>query len=344
MLVTIRMDRIVEDRPALFREIVEHLKNVQGNSSIHLDEELLRRGSRNADTHAPRATLWELLSTGEQTLQVLQQDPQPLTRLLEQVVLSLPFDELKTTITTAKLEEGLKSPIAPIQLLILAYLRKAADLPSGAAFVACSPSLTQVLVTTWLAIESTEVSDKALDVIVALLEVDSPSTSTFVVSQPTSGEAYGQGLLWRRIFSDPEIYILLFQWTSLTNSKHNVSTKKGLQQATISQGRLFDYIARLAHIDWSQITTSSLPDVEKQYMKGDTSGQPYGGILRYAASDMIDPSDYLMEVLRQDFFIKLLGVAEESNSKGVTTRLLQAIQSGAGIPSNGTSGENGLHI
>lgn len=338
------MDRIVEDRTALFREIIEHLKKVQEDPSTHLNEELLRRGSRNADTHAPRATLWELLSTGEQTLQALQQDPRPLTRLLEQVVLSLPFDELKATITTEKLEEGLKSPAAPIQLLILAYLRKAADLPSGAAFVACSPSLTQVLITTWLATESTEVSDKALEAIVALLEVDSPSTSTFVVSQSTSGEAYGQGLLWRRIFSDPEIYILLFQWTSLTNSKHNVSTKKGLQQATISQGRLFDYVARLAQIDWTQITTSSLPEVERQFMKGDTSAQPYGGILRYAASDMIDSNDYLMEVLRQDFFMKLLAVAEESNSKGVTPRLLQAIQSGAGVSTNDTNSENGLHL
>lgn len=338
------MDQIVEDRSALFREVVAHLDHVKANPATALDEELLRRASRNADSHTSRATLWETLSGGEAALQTLQQDPRPLTRLLEQVVLSLPFDELKETITSQKLEDGLKSPVAPIQLLILAYLLKAADSPSGAAFVATSPSLTQTLITTWLSTESTEVADKALDALTALLDVDSPTTSTFVVAQAASGEARGQGLLWRRIFSDPQIYALLFEWTSLTNSKHDLSTKKGLQQATISQGRLLDCIARLAHIDWTQISKSSLPDVERQFVKGDASAQPFGGVLRYAATDMIDSSDYLMEVLRQDFFVKLLAVAEETNSRGVNPRMLQAIQDGAGLSSNGEVNGNGLHL
>lgn len=339
------MDRIVEDRSALFHDVLTHLDNVRANpTTTTLDEELLRRASRNADSHTPRTTLWQILAQGESTLQTLQQDPRPLTRLLEQVVLSLPFNELKETITSEKLEEGLRSPVVPIQLLILAYLLKAADSPSGAAFVACSPSLTSTLITTWLSSESTEVADKSLDAITALLDVDSPSTSTFVVAQAASGEAHGQGLLWRRIFSDAQVYALLFEWTSLTNSKHDVSTKKGLQQATISQGRLFDCIARLAQIEWSQITTSSLPDIERPFMKGNGTTQPFGGILRYAATDMIDPNDYLMEVLRQDFFVKLLGVVGEVNDRGVNSRMLQAIQAGAGAQAGGEMNGNGMHL
>jgi len=337
------MDQIVEDRNALFRDVLTHLDSVRANSTT-LDEVLLRRASRNADSHTPRATLWQVLAQGESTLQALQEDPRPLTRLLEQVVLSLPFDELKETITSDKLEEGLTSPVVPIQLLILAYLLKAAESPSGAAFVACSPSLTLTLVTTWLSSGSTEVADKCLDVVTALLTVDSPTTSTFIVSSTAGGEAHGQGLLWRRMFSDPEVYILLFEWTSLSKSKHNVSTKKGLQQATISQGRLFDCLARLAQVDWRQITTSSLPDVERQFMIGDAASQPFGGILRYAATDMIDPSDYLMEVLRQDFFAKLLGVVEDTNSRGVDSRMLEAIQAGTGNHSNGEMNGNGMHL
>lgn len=338
------MDQLVEDRPALFREVLSHLDTVKGVPSTPLDEELLRRASRNADTHTSQQTLWQILSKGEETLQTLQQDPRPLTKLLEQVVLALPFDELKETITPEKLEEGLKSPSASIQLLILAYLLKAADLPSGAAFVACSPSLTETLITTWLATENTEVSDKCLDTITALFAVDSPHTSTFVVNQSATGEARGQGLLWRRVFTDSQVYSLLFEWTSLTVSKHDVTTKKGLQQATISQGRLFDFVARLAQIDWSQITTSSLPDVERRFTKADTSSQPYGGILRYAATDMIDSSDFLMEALRQDFFVKLLKVAEESNSRGVTPRMLGAIQSGAGTTTDSVADGDGVHL
>ncbi|KAK5090692.1 hypothetical protein LTS08_002399 [Lithohypha guttulata] len=339
------MDQVVEDRSALFANVLRHLKEVKENPSVNLNEELLLRASRNADSHTPPLTLWETLRTGEETLQILQQDPRPLTRLLEQVVLSLPFDELKTTITSQKLEEGLKSPSVPVQLLILAYLRKAADLPSGAAFVACSPSLTSVLVTTWLSTESTEVSDKSLDTLIALLEVDSPSSSTFVVTHAASGEAYGQGLLWRRIFSDPGVYSLLFEWTTLTTkSRHDVTTKKGLKQATISQGRMLDFISRSVEIDWAQITTSTLPDVEKIYMKGDTSNQPYAGLLRYAVSDMIDPADDLMQFLRQDFFLKLLNVAEESNSRGMPVRLLAELQSNTGIGTGHSANGNGLHL
>lgn len=340
------MDQVVEDKPLLFREVLQQLSDVKQAPSTKLDEELLRRASRNTDTHTPRQILWEILKLGEETLQALEQDPRPLTRLLEQVVLSLPFDELKTTISPEKLEEGLQSPSNPVQLLILAYLQKAADTPSGAGFVAVSPSLSKTLVGTWLATESTEVSDKALDTIVALLEVDSPCTSTFVVTQNASGEALGQGILWRRIFTDPEVYSLLFEWTTLTTkSRHQISTKKGLHQATISQGRLLDLISRSSEIDWTQISTSTLPEVEKLYMKGNTQDQPFGGILRYAASDMIDQSDYLMQVLRQDFFLKLLNVAEETNSRDVSPRLLEALQTSTGLGTNGSAhSAEGLHL
>lgn len=332
----------MEDRVSLFNEVLAHLVRVQEQTP--LDDELLRRAWRNVDAHTPRTTLWEILNVGEQTLQSVQQDPRPLTRLLEQTILCLPFNELKERITTEKLEQGLQSPSISIQLLILAYLRKAADTPSGAAFVAYSSSLTQVLVTTWLATESTEVADKSLEALVELLNVDSPTTSTFVTSASSSGEAQGQGLLWRRLFSDPDVYELLFAWTSLNNSKHNTSTKKGMQQATISQGRLFDFIPRAAQISWTEISTSKLPDIERKYMKGDTSSQPYGGLLRYVASDMIDPSDYLMELLRQDCFSKLLSAVEESHAQGVTPRMLAAIRSNAGAEANGVADGEGMHL
>lgn len=337
------MDQVVEDRSILFQKVVDHLNNVKANPSLILDEELLRRATRNADVHLSRSVLWQVLSKGEETLQSLQQNPDPLTRLLEQVVLALPFDELKSTISTEKLEEGLKSPSVPIQRLIIAYLRRAADLPSGAAFVACSPSLTKVLVTTWLASESTEVADRCLDAIIALLDVDNTTTSTFIASPSGSGEAYGQGLFWQRLFSDPEVYVLFFEWTSLSSSKHDVSTKKGLHQATISQGRLFDFLARIAEIDWSHMTTSSLPEVEKQFVRGQSSNQPYGGLLKYAATAMIDSNDYLMELLRQDLFTKLVTTAEQTNSRGLPPRMLEAMQSSTGAHSH-SRGENGLFL
>ncbi|ETI23142.1 hypothetical protein G647_04939 [Cladophialophora carrionii CBS 160.54] len=337
------MDALVDDTDKLFPEVFAHLAAV-GTQGSPLDEELLRRADRNLTFNSPKDLLWRVLSTGENLLQTLQQDPRPLTRLLERVISLLPFDELKTTISAEKLEGGLTSSSVPIQLLCLAYLRKAADSPSGASFVAASSSLVQCQFTTWLSSESTEVAERSLEVLEALLAVDSPNSTTVLSAGRSFAEAQGQGLLWRRVFHDPEVYVILYEWTSLLKSKRDLKTKKGIQLVTISQARLFDFIARVAPYDWSAVTTSSLPQIETQFM-GQTDGhEPVGGILLYASSNMIDKDDILMKVLRQDFFQKLLGVVEESNGQNVPPTLLEAIQEGAGVESTRNTEEGGLHL
>ncbi|RMZ83568.1 hypothetical protein DV738_g891, partial [Chaetothyriales sp. CBS 135597] len=343
------MDTYVEDQDALFKDVFAHFSEVNKQpAATQLDADLLKRAERSLDSHTPRPLLWRVLQTGEELLKALQQNPTPLTRLLERTVQLIPFDELKTAISTAELEEALQSPSVPVQLLCLAYLTKAADRPSGAAFVAASSSLVQLLVTTWLSAESTEVSERALECIVALLAVDSPSTLTVVPPDPTPGAAQGQGLLWRRIFHDPDVYSLLFLWTSSVRSNHDLSTKKGRQAVTISQARLFDFVARVSQIDWVEITSTALPRVEEVFINQGAHGaqaQPYGGgLLRYVASDMISESDILMEVLRQDFFTKLLNALEEGGSTTrLPPRMLQAIQQAAGVDTL-PSETNGLHL
>lgn len=338
------MDAVVENQDVLFPEVFSHLQSVESNA-IPLDEELLRRAARSLDGSTSKLILWRLLDTGEKLLQTIQQDPRPLTRLLERDISLIPFDELKQSISTDKLEQGLQSLSSSIQLLCLAYISKAADTPSGASFVASTSTLVQTLLNIWLSTEDTEIADRALDVIEALLLVDNTKNVTVIVSGEHVGEAQGQGLLWRRIFHDAAVYAILFEWTSLVRPKRDVKTKKGLHLVTISQGRLFDFIARLAQLDWSAITTSSLPSIESQYMQEDGIDRPYGGLLRYAASHMIDRGDILMEALRQDFFVKLLGVVEEKNPRSVSPRLLEAIQQGAGMESTKKESEdNGMHL
>ena len=337
------MDTLVEDTHQLFPEVFAHLSTVE-TQGTPLDDELLRRADRNLTITSPKDLLWKILSTGEHLLQTLQQDPRPLTRLLERVISLLPFDELKATISAKKLEDGLNSVSIPVQLLCLAYLRKASDLPSGSSFVAASSSLVQCLFTTWLSSESTEVAERSLEVIEALLAVDSPNSSTVLSGGRSFAEAQGQGFLWRRVFHDPEVYVLLFQWTSLSRSKRDVKTKRGMQLVTISQARLFDFIARIAPYDWGAVTTSTLPQVEMQFTSEAGVSEPVGGILRYASTSMIDKDDILMKALRQDFFQKLLGVVEDSESQNVSARLLEAIQEGAGVESTGHVVDGGLHL
>jgi hypothetical protein len=340
------MDTYVEDKDVLFKDVFAHLSKVEEQpASLTLDGDLLRRTERSLDASTQRDLLWRLLKAGEQLLQTLQQDPKPLTRLLERTVRLIPFDELKSSITTDKLEEGLKSSSVPIQLLCLAYLTQAADRPSGASFVASSSSLVQLLISVWLAVDSTEVSERALECILALLAVDNPDSVIVVTTDNRIGGAQGQGLMWRRLFHDSEVYSLIFLWTSLRQSRYDLKTKKGQQAVTISQARLFDFLARVAQLDWAAITTSSIPNVEASFMPAtsNTINQPYGGLLQYAASYMIDPSDYVMVVLRRDFFMKLLNVVEEGDSRQIKPRLLHAIQQGAGVDTLQVE-TNGLHL
>lgn len=339
------MDALVEDTETLFPEVFSHLATVESQpGSVLLDEDLLKRAERSLDASTPRNLLWRLLGTGETLLQTIQQEPRPLTRLLERTVSLIPFDDLKTTISAEKLEQGLVSPSVSVQLLCLAYLRKAADSPSGASFIAASSSLVQCLFTVWLSSESTEVAERSLEGIEALLAVDSQNSVTIEASGEGLGETQGQGLLWRRVFHDPDVYEILFVWTSLIKSKRDIETKKGTQLVTIAQARLLDFIARLAPFDWQAITTSTIPAVETQYQPNNGDNQPFGGILRYAASHMIDTNDILMQVLRQDFFQKLLAVAEEKNNQNISLRLLEAIQEGAGVDSTKNGDDAGMHL
>ncbi|KAK6365170.1 hypothetical protein LTS17_011402 [Exophiala oligosperma] len=305
------MDTIVENKDVLFPQVFSHLAEVEAQpATVLLDEELLRRAERSLDASTSRDLLWRLLATGEKLLQILQQEPRPLTRLLERNVSLLPFDELKGTISTEKLQEGLTSPSISVQLFCLAYLQKAADSPSGASFVAASSPLVQCLLTIWLSSESTEIAERCLEAIEALLAVDSHSSFTVVSTKDRLAEAQGQGLLWRRIFTDPQVYSIMFEWTSLRVSNRDVKTKK----------------------------------VESRFMGEGVDDQPYGGLLRYAASHMIDQRDILMEVLRQDFFMKLLAVIQEGNPQSVPPRLLEALQNQAGIDPTKDDERNGVHL
>ncbi|KAI1626880.1 hypothetical protein EDD37DRAFT_236780 [Exophiala viscosa] len=339
------MDAIVENKGVLFPEVFAHLAAVESEPQTQLlDEDLLKRAERSLDLSTPKELLWRLLETGERLLQILQQDPRPLTRLLERNVSLLPFDELKATISAEKLEEGLNSPSAPVQLLCLAYLRKVAESPSGASFVAASSSLVQCLITIWLSSESTEVAERSLESIEALLAVDSHDSITVLATNGGLGEAQGQGLLWRRVFTDPDVYSILFDWTSLRISKRGIKTKQGLHLVTISQARLYDFIARLAHYNWAAISTSTLPAVETRYVPENDDSQPVGGLLLYAASHMIDTSDVLMKALRQDFFMRLLGALEENNCQNVPPQQLEAIQQEAGVDPTKHAEDVGMHL
>jgi hypothetical protein len=341
------MDGVKEDSDALLPPLFAHLSAVESSPSTTLDADLLKRAERSLDHSTPQPKLLQVLGSGERLLPGLQQDPTPLTRLIEKAVSLIPFEVLQPLIPSDKLEDGLQSPlratnlVAPVQLLCLAYLMRASQTPSGAAFVATDEPLSKCLIEVWLLDENTEVADRALEVIVALLEVDHPQSNTLI----GTGVAQGHGLFWRRIFHDRALYTFVFEATrGVRTARDEAGLRTPKQQQGmpgITQARLFDFIARIAPMDWSPMTSTAFRDFEEQFYGLQPAEE--GGLLCYAALYMIDKVDFVMVALRQELFINLMDTIAKAQGS-VNTRLIDTIREESGVQVEDTNGAGGLHL
>ncbi len=159
---------------------------------------------------------------------------------------------------------------------------------------------------TWLSTPDVGVGEKATKVLGDLLEVDCDRRSSAGIDakmsglQLASGMAPGQGLLWRRIFQDREIYDMIFSLCSSTT----VGAGEGQldsRQKSLAQARLLRVLPRLATLDFLAVTRSQFPETEKIYKVG----QP--GILFFATVDMVNrEEDMLMHITLMDFFAEFL--------------------------------------
>jgi len=116
-----------------------------------------------------------------------------------------------------------------------------------------------------------------------------------------AGTPPGQGLLWRRVFQDRNIYGLIF---SLCSSKTVGAEEYQLdeRQKSLAQGRLLRILPRLAALDFHTVTHTHFPEIEEQY--GLQDGEH--GLLFFAMVDMVDKQDILMHLNLIDLFIEFL--------------------------------------
>src|SRR3954471_13283944 len=94
-----------------FQKLFAHLEEVEEDPHHkRLNSDTLKDAQNNLSSTTPREIVWSLLAKGERLLNVIQEDPRPLTRLLEADISFIPFDEIKDSIPSHKLSEGLVSP------------------------------------------------------------------------------------------------------------------------------------------------------------------------------------------------------------------------------------------
>ena len=169
-----------------------------------------------------------------------------------------------------------------------------------------------------------EVGEKATRALGDLLEVDCDrrSINTRMNGMDLASRTPpGQGLLWRRIFQDREIYEMIFSLCSF----EAIGAGEGRldeRQKSLAQARLLRVLPRLAALDFHTISHTSFPDIEARY--GLQQGEQ--GILWFAAADMVNKEeDMLMHITVIDFFAEFLEVMSTTEITQPTMDYLAAL-------------------
>lgn len=231
-------------------------------------------------------------------LQNVQQDPTPLTQLLEKLLQHFSFSDVLSFEPPVDFANGLRSGTAmtPINMLMLYLLQKATN-TTDTATVAGWPEVVRALVKLWLATPDTGVTTRAASLLCDFLAVDKPTVAEPGQQLPDSHS--GQGLMWKRIFSDADVYTTLFDCCDLKSIGPELSKR----QVTLAQARLLDVLPKWATLDWSAVSKSHNHEVES--LHGVTNRG--GGLLDFAALHMIDTKDdILTHVVLIEFYASLL--------------------------------------
>ncbi|KAE8150008.1 hypothetical protein BDV25DRAFT_155270 [Aspergillus avenaceus] len=284
--------------PSTYNDVKLHLHQIQRDPSTRLDIPLIDKLglqlTQGTDPSVP-ATLLPLIS---QLLPVLREDPTPITTLAVKATAHTSFTDLRSIDPPIDFIAGFKAPSPPINLLALSLLKKAGATPSDAAIVAGDSELVTSLVELWLSTSETAVAQAALDALWALLEVDLTSPLENGEGAQEHQEATGgQGLMWRRVFHDKDVYRHLFSLCSLAENGPGSLPKR---EKTVAQGRLMGFLVKAGNLRWDIISTSQLPEIEAKYNSN--------SLLHFAACVMVEQSDVLMHMTLLNFFRDLLEI------------------------------------
>lgn len=291
--------------PSTFEDVKAHLAKIQSDPSTSIDIPLIDRLKLQLIESTDPVVPATLLSQISALLPLLQEDPTPLTTLAIKATSYFSFTDLRSIDPPVNLTAGFQAPSPPINLLALSLLAKAGEKSSDAAIVAGDPGLVLSLVELWLSTTSTAVAQAALDTLWALLEVDLASPLENGEHEATETAHGGQGLMWRRVFTDKDVYGLLFGLCSLQNGAPGELSKR---ERTVAQGRLMGFLVKAGSARWDIVSNSQLPDVETKYQSK--------SLLQFAACQMVDTSDVLMHMTLLTFYRELL----EIDSPGLVAR------------------------
>lgn len=241
-------------------------------------------------------------------LKQYQQDPTTLCVLAIKLLGPLNFTQVMSLASEEAIIEALRSPAPSANLLAMTVLEKASKSAGEAAILATMKSLVANLVTQWLSSPQVEVGEKGSKILGDLLDVDcttrppdgvSLNGQEIVLRRPP-----GQGLMWRRIFHDRDVYDTIL--SSCSAGPHQKPEDGGFSghQITLAQGRLFRVLPRLAALNLAAVSKTEFSDLNQRYFHVEDDE----GLLQFASLHMIDNEDVLMRLTLIDFFETLLSI------------------------------------
>ncbi|KAI1003650.1 hypothetical protein K3495_g4554 [Podosphaera aphanis] len=250
----------------------------------------------------------KLLPLLTQILPKYPRDPTLLASLSTKLLSSLPFSQILSVASEENLILALQSPFPSAALLGVTILSRAVAAPSHVAILSTMKPVVSALIRTWLSTPDTGLGEAATKLLGDLLETDYNHSKYLsedgygLNSSETAVKtsAGGQGLLWRRIFQDQDIYELIF---SLCSSKITALEDNQLDehQKTLAQARLLALLPRLGVLDFQTISQSHFPEIERKYASRSL------GLLSFATEEMIDKDqDLLMHIILVNFFGEFL--------------------------------------
>ncbi|RJE22395.1 hypothetical protein PHISCL_05256 [Aspergillus sclerotialis] len=283
--------------PSTYERLKAHLAKVLDDPASPLDLRLIDMTRVELTEDTDPVVPATLLTQVSQILPVFQDDPTPLTELCIEATAYSTFTDIRSIDPPINLLAGLEAPSPPINLLAVSLLGKASKTPSDAAIVAGDSELATSLVKLWLSTPSPRVAQSALDVICQLLEVDLGRRSPDGEYSSGYDERVGQGLMWRRMFTDKRVYGLLFSICSLADDGPESLSRR---DTTVAQGRLMNLLVKAGTLRWCMISRSQIKEIESKY---DSTS-----LLHFAACKMVDKKDILMHMTLLDFFQDLLAI------------------------------------
>lgn len=248
----------------------------------------------------------KLLPTITQTLLTTQQDPTAVASLSVKLLQPITFSQALQLASEDALILALRSPVPAANILAITIIEKAAKSSSNLALLSNMKGVVENYIRTWLSNPDVGVGEKATQALGRLMTADFDRKSSSITNgvgsmDIDSRNPPGQGLLWRRIFQDRDVYELLFSLCSLKNIGTG-DDQLHEKQKTLAQARLLRLLPNLAALDCRIISQTSVPEVDARYISH--GGKP--GLLYFAAMEMVDKEDLLMHMTLTIFFLEFL--------------------------------------